>query len=145
MTEFTVLAFTPAGHCRPDLAIAACRAGGVGVVNGELLPDSAQARHALDALSAATAAPYGAKCDAIDAEMEAALRSHARRGLQWLVVDAALVTVHAALVRELRAAGVKVTHLDYPRLVHGFVGMAGVLPAARKALSEICQSLTEQL
>lgn len=108
MTEFTVLAFTPAGHCHPDLAIAACRAGGVGVVNGELLPDSAQARHALDVLSAATAAPYGAKCDAIDAEMAAALRSHARRGLRWLVVDAALVPVHAALVRELRAAGVKV-------------------------------------
>jgi acyl transferase domain-containing protein/NAD(P)H-dependent flavin oxidoreductase YrpB (nitropropane dioxygenase family) len=108
MSQFTVLAFTPAGLCHPDLAIAACRAGGVGVVNGELLPDSAQARRALDALSAATAAPYGAKCDAIDAQMDAALRSHAQRGLQWLVVDAALVPAHAPLLRDLRAAGVRV-------------------------------------
>lgn len=108
MAEFTVFAFTPAGLCLPDLAIAACRAGGVGVVNGELQPVSAPILRALDAVSAATAAPYGAKLDAIDADMAAALRAHAARGLQWLVVDARLVPAHAELVRDLRAAGVKV-------------------------------------
>lgn len=46
---------------------------------------------------------------------------------------------------KLRAAGVAVTHLDYPQLVHGFVGMAGVLPAAKLALEELCQQLTEML
>jgi acyl transferase domain-containing protein/NAD(P)H-dependent flavin oxidoreductase YrpB (nitropropane dioxygenase family) len=108
MTGFTVLTFTPAGLCHPDLAIAACRAGGVGVVNGELQPDSAAIRRALDAVSAATAAPYGAALDAIDAEMDAALRAHAQRGLQWLVVDAARVPAHLPLLRDLRAAGVRV-------------------------------------
>lgn len=46
---------------------------------------------------------------------------------------------------KLSAAGVRVTHLDYPRLVHGFIGMSGVLPAARTALEEICQAVHEQL
>ena len=40
MSEFTVLAFTPAGLCHPDLAIAACRAGGVGVVNAAYIQTS---------------------------------------------------------------------------------------------------------
>lgn len=46
---------------------------------------------------------------------------------------------------KLSAANVRVTHLDYPRLIHGFIGMAGVLPAARLALEEICQVVSEQL
>jgi acetyl esterase len=48
-------------------------------------------------------------------------------------------------VSKLRAANVKVTHFDYPQLIHGFMGMAGVLPAARRAMEEICQSLAEHL
>lgn len=46
---------------------------------------------------------------------------------------------------KLQAAGVSVCHLDYPQLVHGFLGMAGVLPAARQALDEISQAVAERL
>lgn len=46
---------------------------------------------------------------------------------------------------KLRKANCQVTHLDYPQLVHGFVGMCGVLPAARLAMEEICLTLAEQL
>ena len=46
---------------------------------------------------------------------------------------------------KLRAAGVAVTHLDYPQLIHGFLGMAGVLPAAKLALEEMCQQLADML
>lgn len=46
---------------------------------------------------------------------------------------------------KLRACQVPVLHLDYPQLVHGFMGMTGVLPAARVAMEEICQAIAERL
>ena len=108
MAEFTNFVFTPAGLCHADLAIAACRAGGVGIVNGELQVDSAVVRDALDVLAAAVASPYGARLDSIDAQTAIALRNHARRGLRWLIVDAGLVPAQQPLLEELRAAGVRV-------------------------------------
>ncbi|EKF73429.1 lipase/esterase [Alcanivorax hongdengensis A-11-3] len=40
---------------------------------------------------------------------------------------------------KLRAAGIPVMALDYPQLVHGFVTMGGAIPAARRAVLEICE------
>ncbi|MCG8393556.1 MAG: alpha/beta hydrolase [Pseudomonadales bacterium] len=46
---------------------------------------------------------------------------------------------------KLRAAGVSVSSLDYPALVHGFMTMGGVIPAARKAVKEICAHISARL
>ncbi len=46
---------------------------------------------------------------------------------------------------KLRAAGVDVISLDYPKLVHGFISMGGAIPAARKAVDEICDAAVKQL
>ena len=46
---------------------------------------------------------------------------------------------------KLRAAGVDVTALDYPQLVHGFLTMGGVIPAARKAVNAICDATVQRL
>ncbi|MEQ3635225.1 alpha/beta hydrolase [Alcanivorax sp.] len=46
---------------------------------------------------------------------------------------------------KLRAAGTTVTSLDYPKLVHGFISMGGVIPAARKALNQICDETKQRL
>lgn len=46
---------------------------------------------------------------------------------------------------KLKACDVPVLHLDYPQLVHGFMGMGGVLPAAKVAMEEICQAITERI
>lgn len=46
---------------------------------------------------------------------------------------------------KLRAAGVDVTPLDYPALIHGFFTMGGVIPAAKKAVDEICDATMKQL
>lgn len=45
----------------------------------------------------------------------------------------------------LERAGVNVTSLDYPSLIHGFFGMGGMIPAARKALLEICDAFGKML
>lgn len=46
---------------------------------------------------------------------------------------------------KLRASGTTVTPLDYPALVHGFISMGGVIPAARKALNNICDETKQRL
>ncbi|MDX1803077.1 MAG: alpha/beta hydrolase [Alcanivorax sp.] len=45
----------------------------------------------------------------------------------------------------LRRAGVTVMPLDYSHLVHGFLTMGGVIPAARQAASEICDQVAALL
>lgn len=47
--------------------------------------------------------------------------------------------------QKLRDAAVPVLALDYPHLIHGFVGMGGVLSAAREALVEICDTFGKML
>jgi acetyl esterase len=48
-------------------------------------------------------------------------------------------------VAKLRAAGVAVTHRRHPTLIHGFMGMAGGVRAARAATDELCADVVEML
>lgn len=50
-----------------------------------------------------------------------------------------------AYADRLEQAGVAVTRLHYPHLIHSFVNMGGVVPAAREALEEICDSFGKML
>ncbi len=45
----------------------------------------------------------------------------------------------------LREAGVPVTSTRFSSLIHGFINMAGVIPAAREALSQLAQHLRDGL
>ena len=47
--------------------------------------------------------------------------------------------------KRLEEAGVEVTTLDYPHLIHGFYGMGGMVPAARRAILEIFDTLGKML
>ncbi len=50
-----------------------------------------------------------------------------------------------AYAAKLQQAGVDVTHMDFRQLVHGFIGMAGVLPAAKVALQEVSQAVAARI
>src|SRR5699024_4239124 len=50
-----------------------------------------------------------------------------------------------AYAAKLREAGIAVTSLDYPRLVHGFITMGGVIPAARQAVDDFCGEIRKSL
>jgi acetyl esterase len=50
-----------------------------------------------------------------------------------------------AYAKALQAAGVRVEYRCYSRLLHGFLGMAGGVHAARDALTEIADGLREEL
>ncbi|MBI3156615.1 MAG: SDR family NAD(P)-dependent oxidoreductase [Burkholderiales bacterium] len=110
MSLFTVYVFTPAGLRDPTLAIAASRAGAVGIYNAEFDADSDAAIEALDRMARLGRGPFGLKLDAVDDALMAAIDSAlaAGRGLDWLILDAPLLEVQRAALARWRAAGVRV-------------------------------------
>jgi len=108
MTDFALFVFTPAGLGDVTLAIAASRAGVVGVYNAELDTDSSQTVARLEQLALHARSPFGIKVDAIGDELAVSMRAQVSRGLGWLIVDADLVEARGALLDELRRAGARV-------------------------------------
>ena len=108
MLDFIKFVFTPAGFGDVALAIAASRAGAVGVYNAELENDSRRAVAALDRLAIHARGHFGIKLDGVDDVLSTSLRSHAAGGLAWVFIDAGLINPHAHLLDELRSAGVRV-------------------------------------
>ncbi len=108
MVEFTKFVYTPAGSADATLAICASRAGGVGVLNGELASDLPALLQALESLASHARAAYGIKVDAVSDSLFSAVRRHAGLGLQWLIVDAEILTGCAALIAQIRGTGAKV-------------------------------------
>ncbi|HEU0036021.1 MAG TPA: alpha/beta hydrolase [Kofleriaceae bacterium] len=56
-----------------------------------------------------------------------------------------LVDEGAAYAELLRGAGVPVRHRHHPSLIHGFLGLAGGVRAARAATDQICDDIRELL
>jgi len=108
MSQFIKLVYTTAGLGNAALAIAACRAGGVGVLNAELKADSQGVIDGLRLISGQVRSGYGLKLDAIDELLAAEVREHSLKGLRWLILDAEMLASCGALVDDVRAAGVTV-------------------------------------
>lgn len=108
LRNFQKLVYTMAGAADPTLAISACRAGGVGVLNGELTSDRQALVDALDLLATQARAPYGLRLDFFDASLATVIRSHVDRGLGWLIIDAELVGAYESLIGAVRDAGARV-------------------------------------
>jgi acyl transferase domain-containing protein/NAD(P)H-dependent flavin oxidoreductase YrpB (nitropropane dioxygenase family) len=108
MAGFAKLVYSPAAMADAALAICACRAGGVGILNAELTPDEPALLRALDDLAAHANAPYGIKLDAFSGALASAVRLSSTKGLRWLIVDAEILGACRELATELRHAGVRV-------------------------------------
>ena len=109
MSDFTTFVFTPAGLGDVSLAIAASRAGAVGIYNAELEPDSAAVVACLQRLAHHARGVFGIKLDRLDDALCRAIESRAHgTGLPWLVVDVEAVGDRAGWLGELRARGTRV-------------------------------------
>ncbi len=108
MTTFHKFVYTPAGYPDATLAIAACRAGGIGILNAEFDTDPERVRRQLDLLSVKAGGGYGLKLDEAKEELLAAAVDHARRGLHWLIVDGDIVPVCREWIVRLRQNGIRV-------------------------------------
>lgn len=113
MREFITLVFTPAGLGDASLAIAASRAGAVGIYNAELDDDAQRTLAALAHLARHARGSVGVKLDALDAALAAGLLAirgpaPAPQSLPWLILDVELVEPNAQWVDAMRAQGTRV-------------------------------------
>ncbi|MBS0445541.1 MAG: SDR family NAD(P)-dependent oxidoreductase [Proteobacteria bacterium] len=108
MPDFKTFVFTPAGLGDAALAIAASRAGAVGVYNAEFDLDARGAVAALDRLARHARGSYGIKLGTIDDALIDALRVHCARGLAWVILEIEAVAQCATLIGDLRRAGTRV-------------------------------------
>jgi acetyl esterase len=51
----------------------------------------------------------------------------------------------AAYARRLKEAGVQATHVDYPTMIHGFISMPAMVPAANEALAAAARACRDAL
>jgi acyl transferase domain-containing protein len=107
MHDFIKFVFTPAGLGDVALAIAASRAGAVGVYNAELEVDPMRSVAAIERLASLAHGDFGIKLDTLDDAVLGCLQAQVSRGLRWLIVDERLVVPGKPCWAPLRQAGVK--------------------------------------
>ena len=118
MNSFVKFIYTPAGSSDSTLAIAACRSGGVGILNAELLDDIDVFLGQLDFLAQKSDRSYGVKLDTADVRLMDAAKKYAHTGLQWVIIDAEVLSACNESVSLLKTNGVHVLAelktLDWP-------------------------------
>ncbi len=108
MHTFQTLVFTPVGSHDPSLAIAATRAGAIGVFDAELGTPAAAWHAGLSALVRAGCNGFGIKLASLHDADVPVLTAFAAQGLRWVLLGATAVGIQLPAVRQLRAAGLAV-------------------------------------
>jgi acyl transferase domain-containing protein/NAD(P)H-dependent flavin oxidoreductase YrpB (nitropropane dioxygenase family)/NADP-dependent 3-hydroxy acid dehydrogenase YdfG len=106
MSNFLFFIYTPPAHDDPSLAIAASRAGGIGIFNAECHHELAPVVTALERLSEFARNPYGIKLghDIPDGLLDKIIE-RCSDGLHWTVFDAESAVGQHAWINDYRAAG----------------------------------------
>ena len=107
MHAFLTFVFSPAGLGDASLAIAATRAGAIGIYDAELDAGLGSARGQLDRMARFAGGPWGIRLPR-GAVAEGGLDPLVDRGLTWVVVGADLQMAEIPPLASLRARGVKV-------------------------------------
>lgn len=108
MNEFKKFVYTPAGYNDASLAIAACRAGGIGILNAELSSDADKLLEQFALLSVHAKNSYGIKVDTPQSELIAFAATKVDQGFSYLIVDELLLATLAADIKKMRKLGVTV-------------------------------------
>jgi acyl transferase domain-containing protein/NAD(P)H-dependent flavin oxidoreductase YrpB (nitropropane dioxygenase family)/NAD(P)-dependent dehydrogenase (short-subunit alcohol dehydrogenase family) len=108
MPEFKKFVYTPCKSADAVLAVAASRAGGIGIYNAEMETDPALVCGQLDYLALNAHGEYGIKLDAAGSGLLSCLREFAQKGLRWLILDCEWAADSAEAIAQFRRDGVKV-------------------------------------
>ncbi|MDG2051851.1 MAG: SDR family NAD(P)-dependent oxidoreductase [Myxococcota bacterium] len=106
--DFSTFVLNPTGSCDATWAIAACRAGALGVLNVDLVEDDEAIHRQLKHLAASTRSGFGLKIDRLSAARLEAVQAFGVLGLERLIVDTASVSVHREALSQLRQQGIEV-------------------------------------
>ena len=106
MQSFRFFVYTPAGHDDPSLAIAASRAGGIGVLNAECFSDVRSVASALGRLAHHARNPYGIKLGCrLASGLTDRLLAQYSKGMHWLIVEPAVAAQNTEWIRNFRETG----------------------------------------
>ncbi len=105
--DFSITVFSPAGTGDPSLAVAAVRAGHLGILNAELALPGPVIEQALGTLAKATSGGFGIAIRDVDAALDLAKR-WGESGLSTVVLPAAAALAAPKKVAALRKAGAQV-------------------------------------
>ncbi len=108
MTSLMKFVFSPVGLEDVSLAIAASRAGAIGVYNAEFDSHVRASQRALVRLGRHAHGSFGIKLGPVDAALEAQLLEAAGSGLAWVVIDAERAASLLPLIHVLRGRGARV-------------------------------------
>lgn len=101
-----IFVVAPPGKPDPALPIAACRAGGIGVLNGEIDTNPENLGPALTELAGFAGNPFGLKLREPGANFLRECLSHQNHGLKYLILDGDdKVTLNREEVKEFRSHG----------------------------------------
>ncbi|MCA9186037.1 MAG: acyltransferase domain-containing protein, partial [Planctomycetales bacterium] len=103
MQNFKILALTPAGVCEPAIAIAACRAGAIGVLDAEFVLDTGDVFAAIDRVQRYTSGSFGVRLDGRQDELLERLLDRVPNGLDWLILSGGGDL--GARIRQVRSRG----------------------------------------
>ncbi|MEL7451002.1 MAG: beta-ketoacyl synthase N-terminal-like domain-containing protein, partial [Pseudomonadota bacterium] len=106
---FRQLVMTAADTAGPELAIAACRAGAIGIFNAGNANDAAPVDHALSRLAAQGRNPFGLRLPETDAlSLDTLIDTYRTVGLEWLTVPRSGRAPDAECLARFRKGGGKV-------------------------------------
>jgi acyl transferase domain-containing protein/NAD(P)H-dependent flavin oxidoreductase YrpB (nitropropane dioxygenase family)/NAD(P)-dependent dehydrogenase (short-subunit alcohol dehydrogenase family) len=107
-TTFRKLVYTPLSGGDISLAIAANRAGGIGIFNAELDADVNRIVSRLEFIASKTSSDYGLKVDRIDDNLFPEILKFVHQGLRWLILNGASASYSREHISELRSHGLQV-------------------------------------
>ena len=128
--NFVKIVYTPAGQDDATMAIAACRAGGIGVLNAEFSINTEKLINQIEFLSTKVSTPFGLKLENIGKELKDAIEAHAQKGLGCLIVDEDSFPGNKAWIAQIRGRNVAVLmetfslcmpRYDFRELIDGVV------------------------
>ncbi len=108
MDQFAVFAYTPAGACDATIAIAACRANLIGVLNTEFESNPEHILAELDRLASKTSSPFAIKLNRLSEPLLGAIRGLDEKRLAAVILDANVFAANAAEIAEIRSRGIPV-------------------------------------
>ncbi len=106
--RFLSMVYTPAGSDDATLAIAACRAGGLGVLNAEFSTDQPKLIEQIHRLTRNSHNYCGLKLDILNNELVTAVEAYGAYGLNYLILEDDLVLPHREWISKLKKTGMTV-------------------------------------
>jgi acyl transferase domain-containing protein/NAD(P)H-dependent flavin oxidoreductase YrpB (nitropropane dioxygenase family)/NAD(P)-dependent dehydrogenase (short-subunit alcohol dehydrogenase family) len=108
MAAFQIVVMNPSGHVDPTVAIAASRAGGMGVLNLEFARDPRQARDALARMSRFCARDFGLRLDTMSPNLTAMMLADLPESARLVILTGGGRAADPRFVREARDRGCSV-------------------------------------